>query len=80
MSKQFSIAALALGWAFLPALVAAHTAGPQDRYGCHDNRNKGGYHCHTGDYSGLDFGSKHEMIEALSHVVEMHPQSDWVYP
>ncbi|TFH24376.1 MAG: SHOCT domain-containing protein [Myxococcales bacterium] len=64
MLKQFSIAVLVLVWASLPTLVAAHTAGSQDRYGCHDDRNKGGYHCHTGDYSGLKFGSKREMINA----------------
>ena len=64
MLKQFSIAVSALGCVLLPALATAHTAGPQDRYGCHDNRNKGGYHCHTGDYAGIKFGSKREMINA----------------
>jgi len=47
---------------WVPAVASAHTAGPLDRYGCHDDRRRGGYHCHVGDYSGLDFSSKHKML------------------
>ena len=43
---------------FLPALAAAHSAGPLDPHGCHDDRRKGEYHCHIGTYRGLTFRSK----------------------
>ena len=61
MRKQIATAAT-LAWVLLPACAGAHTAGAQDRYGCHDDRRQGGYHCHTGSYAGLKFRSKHEMI------------------
>lgn len=58
---------LALALIFLANFYAsnaqAHTASAFDRYGCHDDRRQGGYHCHVGSYSGLKFRSKREMIE-----------------
>lgn len=31
-------------------------------YGCHSDRRSGEYHCHRGEYSGLVFRSKSEML------------------
>lgn len=64
MVKQLAMIAAVLSCTLAPAAGRAHTAGAQDRYGCHDDRRQGGYHCHTGDYAGLEFGSKREMINA----------------
>jgi hypothetical protein len=58
--------ALVLGGTLLlivPELARAHSAGPLDVYGCHPDRRKGGYHCHTGKYAGVSFSSKAEMLE-----------------
>ncbi len=58
---------LALALIVLTTICAAdalaHTASAFDRYGCHDDRRQGGYHCHVGSYSGLKFRSKREMID-----------------
>ena len=34
----------------------------RDGHGCHSDRRAGGYHCHTGEYGGLKFTSKTEML------------------
>jgi len=41
----------------LPCLSHAHNVGPLDSRGCHDDRRRGTYHCHTGEYAGLTFNS-----------------------
>ncbi len=40
----------------------AHMAGSLDHYGCHADRRKGGYHCHSGSMSGRSFASKAAML------------------
>ncbi len=45
-----------------PELARAHSAGALDGYGCHQDKLEGGYHCHRGRYSGLEFKSKSEML------------------
>ena len=49
----------------LPAVAAAHPAGAFDRYGCHDDKRDGTYHCHRGPYSGVTFASKSAMMKQL---------------
>jgi hypothetical protein len=46
-----------------PALASAHPAGALDRYGCHEDKRDGTYHCHRGQYSGVTFRSKSAMLE-----------------
>jgi hypothetical protein len=41
----------------LPALSHAHAVGQVDSRGCHPDRRRGDYHCHTGEYAGLTFNS-----------------------
>jgi hypothetical protein len=45
-----------------PASAWAHSAGGLDGYGCHEDKLNGGYHCHRGPYSDLEFESKAEML------------------
>lgn len=64
----------ALGFATIAALVVAllvciapthaeaHSAGATDPHGCHSDRRVGGYHCHRGDYTGIKFSSKSDML------------------
>jgi hypothetical protein len=42
-------------------LDAAHGGG-LDRYGCHNDRKAGGYHCHRGPCAGKAFTSQVEML------------------
>lgn len=50
-------------------LLAATTAlahgGGLDRYGCHNNRKTGGYHCHRGSLAGRSFSSQAAMLREL---------------
>jgi hypothetical protein len=75
--KKFGIrgAVTALAIALLaPAAAWSHSAGKLDSYGCHDDRRRGGYHCHTGDMTGLKFSSKAAMLkerESAESVAEM---------
>jgi len=39
----------------------AHGGGLDD-YGCHRNSSEGNYHCHEGEYYGLDFNSQQDML------------------
>lgn len=54
--------ALALFVSVLPASARAHSAGDLDRYGCHDDKRHGTYHCHGGRYNGIEFPSKADML------------------
>lgn len=45
-----------------PAL--AHGGG-LDGYGCHNDRKRGGYHCHRGPLAGQSFNSQSDMLDAL---------------
>lgn len=62
LSRIVPAAAMA-AWLLAPALAAAHGAGPLDGYGCHEDKRRHEYHCHTGAYSGLTFATKHKMLE-----------------
>lgn len=44
-------------------LLSAHGGG-LDRYGCHYDRKRGGYHCHRGPMSGQSFMSKDEAVRS----------------
>ena len=58
------VALVAAQW-LAPALVLAHTAGQVDSRGCHDDRRKGEYHCHLGEFRGLTFKSKGDLNQQL---------------
>lgn len=60
--KRLYAGALAMCVYFAPAAAAAHSAGDLDRYGCHDDRRHGTYHCHGGPYNGIEFPSKSDML------------------
>ncbi|MDR2820420.1 MAG: thermonuclease family protein [Desulfovibrio sp.] len=49
----------------LPAIVLAHGGG-LDSYGCHNDRKRGGYHCHRGPLAGQSFDSQADMLAALN--------------
>ncbi len=67
--KMSRIAAVALA-AIIPvapaAVAVAHTVGTLDSHGCHADRRDGAYHCHRGDYAGLHFRSKSDMLKKKS--------------
>jgi hypothetical protein len=53
-------------WLLLvPSLGVAHSGG-LDKYGCHDNRAAGDYHCHRGVLAGRHFSSQNAMLAALA--------------
>jgi hypothetical protein len=54
-----------LGVLTLPVVVAAHPATAFDKYGCHEDKRDGTYHCHRGPYKGLTFRSKTDMLAQL---------------
>ncbi len=45
-----------------PRGATAHPAGPFDRYGCHEDKRDGTYHCHRGAYKDITFRSKSDML------------------
>ncbi len=47
----------------------AHGGG-LDSYGCHNDRKRGGYHCHRGQFAGESFSSKAEMLQATQKSTE----------
>jgi endonuclease YncB( thermonuclease family) len=64
MSKASSSAVLTLIALLLPSIAFAHGGG-LDGYGCHNDRKRGGYHCHRGPLAGQSFASQGEMLAAL---------------
>ena len=60
--KGIHATAIAVLVSLLPASAWAHSAGDLDRYGCHDDRRHGTYHCHGGRYNGIEFPSKSDML------------------
>jgi len=53
-------------WVLLvPSLGVAHS-GRLDKYGCHNNRTAGDYHCHYGPLAGHHFSSQTAMLAALA--------------
>ena len=45
-----------------PMAAAAHGGG-LDGLGCHNDNQRGGYHCHRGPLAGRSFSSKAEALE-----------------
>lgn len=67
--------------AVLPLLMLAGGAyaheGPLDAYGCHYDRDLGGYHCHRGTFAGHYFDSKEEMLQMMQlHMSEPRPAQE----
>jgi len=50
---------------FLLPLPAYSHEGDLDSYGCHHDKNRGDYHCHQGEFTGLSFDSKIHMVRLL---------------
>lgn len=55
-----------------PAPVLAHGGGLDSR-GCHNDRQRGGYHCHQGQLAGRAFASASEAIAALAQRTAPEP-------
>jgi hypothetical protein len=53
----------------LPSAAHAHPGG-LDSYGCHNDRKRGGYHCHKGEFAGESFSSQSEMLKAKRKSVQ----------
>jgi len=51
---------------FAPVLAFAHSAGQLDIRGCHEDRRRGEYHCHVGEYRGLRFNSKGDFMQQVA--------------
>ena len=71
--KTMAAAIFALA-TLVPATARAHTAGQLDGNGCHDDRRRGEYHCHLGEYRGLKFSSKgafNQQVAAGKTVAQM---------
>ena len=47
-----------------PSVALGHGGGT-DSLGCHNDRQRGGYHCHNGPLNGQSFSSKEEALRAL---------------
>ena len=60
---RFSLLLAILITALAPNAAAPHPGG-LDSYGCHHDRQRGGYHCHQGPFTGQSFASQAEMQTA----------------
>jgi hypothetical protein len=49
----------------ISAPASAHTGATLDMHGCHPDRVRGEYHCHTGPLAGHSFRSQGEMLRVL---------------
>ena len=58
--------------AIWPDTVIAH-GGRTDRYGCHNQRSNGTYHCHSGQLAGRSFPNQAAMLRALSSATAPPP-------
>ncbi len=56
--------AIAIGLLF--SSVALGHGGRTDSLGCHNDRQRGGYHCHSGALAGQSFSSKDAALRAMS--------------
>lgn len=52
---------------FLPSSLFGH-GGRTDSLGCHNDRQRGGYHCHSGPLAGRSFASKAQATAALERL------------
>lgn len=71
------VAAYVAAQLLLPALCYAHSVGQTDSRGCHEDRRRGTYHCHFGEYAGLTFNSVSDLesqIKAGKTVAEMRTE------
>jgi hypothetical protein len=60
-----------------PAVARAHSAKQLDQNGCHDDRRRGQYHCHLGEYRGLKFSSEgdfHQQVKAGKTAAQMRQE------
>ena len=55
--------------------VALGHGGRTDSLGCHNDRQRGGYHCHNGPLDGRSFSSKEEALRALESRTSPPPSS-----
>jgi hypothetical protein len=59
-------------WVLIVTSVAMATpllydlGGGLDKYGCHNSRKAGNYHCHRGQFAGRSFSSQAEMLKLLN--------------
>lgn len=61
MSRGIAAAALLLGAVVLTSAEAGAHGGGLDRYGCHNDRRNGGYHCHRGSGPSPDRSNRREL-------------------
>ena len=52
-----------------PTPSSAHD-GTLDRYGCHQDKEQGNYHCHDGMLKGGSFDSQGDMVRQLKRQLE----------
>jgi len=62
--KDFLWVLIVTSVAMATPLLYAHGGG-LDKYGCHNNRKVGNYHCHRGQFAGRTFSSQAEMLALL---------------
>jgi hypothetical protein len=62
--RLFRLLFIGLVIAFLGLNAYSHDG--LDPYGCHYSENRENYHCHRGEFSGLSFESKAEMLRQLN--------------
>lgn len=63
--NKITAAVLGIAALCLPAGASAHTGATLDMHGCHPDRVRGQYHCHTGKLAGHSFSSRGEMLSVL---------------
>jgi len=76
-----------LAWCIAFGMVFSSQAlghgGRTDSLGCHNDRQRGGYHCHSGPLAGQSFSSKEDALRALegnSTQPESSPEPDTPQP
>ena len=60
--------------------VALGHGGRTDSIGCHNDRQRGSYHCHSGALAGQSFNSKEEALRALEGDSESSSEPDTPQP
>jgi len=73
-----------LAWCIAFGMVFSSQAlghgGRTDSLGCHHDRQRGGYHCHSGPLAGQSFSSKEEALRALEGSSPSSPEPDTPEP
>ena len=64
MLRTFRLSIAVVIALFVPSPAYSHE-GDLDAHGCHHDRNRGDYHCHEGEFTGLSFDSKTQMVRLL---------------